>query len=233
MIKTLKNCLFLYGLARHFAEMPNIESEDELQRLYNLHLTPADQRVILARMVASIPEMSNYIDANRLFCGLPDKFSDDAMIHSTCNSILVVFIARHLIVSCCDDNRSYTRDIDDKTVINLRERLQESIDKASPEYKEPELIKYKFTCPDCGSHELEVVTDARTVRPVDMSTITECTASHIFHTLPDFSEEPMVDEYDRIGFRCRQCGKDNWEDETDLIRLGALTKVEDDEHATV
>lgn len=225
MTKTLENCLFTYSLARHFADMPSIESEDERKRLYNLHLTPADQRVILARMVASVPEMSNYIGTNRLFCGLPDKFSDNAAIHSICNSLLTVFTARHLIVSYCDDNRSYTRTTDDKAVIKLRESLQEHINKANPEYKEPELIKYEFTCPNCGAHELEVITDARTVRPVDMNTIAECTASHIFHTLPDFNEEPLIDEYDRIGFRCRQCGKDDWENELDLIRLGALTKI--------
>ena len=226
---TLKNCLSLYSLARHFAAMPSVESEDELQRLYNLHLTPADQRVILARVVASIPEMSDYIDTKRLFCGLPDKFSDNGIIQSLCNSILMVFIARHLIVSCCNDDRSYTSYIDDKTVVDFREQLQHARNKINPDYKEPELIKYKFTCPSCGSHELEVVTDARTVRPVDMNTIVECTESHTFRTLPDFSEEPMVDEYDRIGFRCRQCGEDNWEDELDLIRLGALTKVEDND----
>lgn len=225
--------LLLYILARNFAEMPRIESEEELQRLYNLHLTPADQRVILARMVASVPEMSNYVDTKRLFCGLPDKFSDDDAINFTCNNILVVFIARHLIVSCCDDNRSYTRDTNDKTVIKLREYLQKYINEDSQEDKEPELIKYKFTCPNCGSHELEVVTDARTVRPVDMNTIVKCTGSQTFRTLPDFDEEPMVDEYDRIGFRCRQCGKDDWKDEAELIRLGALTKIEDDEHTTV
>jgi hypothetical protein len=47
--------------------------------------------------------------------------------------------------------------------------------------------------------------------------------------MADLSEEPLVDEYDRIGFRCAECGEDNWEDELDLIRLGALTKIEDND----
>lgn len=233
MTKVLKNCLSLYSLARHFAEMPSVESEEELTRLYNLHLTPADQRVILARIVASIPEMSDYIDTKSLFCGLPDKFADNAMIHSACNSILLIFTARHLITTYSDEPRPYTNCTDDKSVMELREHLRDLINKSDPEYREPELIKYKFTCPHCGGHKLEVVTDARTVRPVDMSTIIECTKKHTFRTMADLSEAPLVDEYDRIGLRCAECGEDDWEDELDLIRIGALTKVEDDEQTTI
>lgn len=232
MTKTLKNCLFLYEMARHFAEMSKLESEDELLRWYNLHLTPADQRVILARIIASVPEMANYIDATKLFCGLPDKFSDDAMVHSSCNSILLVFTARHLITTYSDAPRPYTNCTDDKSVMDLREQLKDSMNKADPEYKEPSLIKYEFTCPHCGGHKLEMVTDARTVRPVDMDTIIECTEKHTFRTMADLSVEPLVDEYDRIGFRCAECGGDDWEDELDLIRLGALTKVEYNEHTS-